>query len=162
MNKRGPSVSTIMRTTHVRAVDVEERWFLYDASDHILGRMAAKIAFQLIGKDRPTYTPSEPGATHVVVINAGAVRVTGNKDEAKTYKRYTGYPSGQRLIPIEKMREKNPIEIITLAVRRMLPKNRLGHTMLKSLKVYGGSDHPHSAQAPVLQASTTPKPADNG
>lgn len=124
--------------------------------------MAAKIAFQLIGKDRPTYTPSELGATHVVVTNAELVRVTGKKDEDKTYKRYSGYPNGQKLIPIEKMREQNPIDIVTLAVRRMLPKNRLGHTMLKSLKVYAGTDHPHSAQAPVLQASTTPNPADNG
>lgn len=148
-----------MRTTHVRALDVEERWFLYDAAEHTLGRMASEIAFKLIGKDRPTYTPSEGGATHVVVINAEKARLTGTKGESKIYKRYTGYPGGQRLIPIDKMREQKPQDIVTLAVRRMLPKNRLGHTILRSLKVYGGPDHPHSAQQPVLQKPNT---AENG
>ena len=144
-----------MRTTHVKAADVEERWFLYDAAEHTLGRMASTIAFQLIGKDRPTYTPSESGATHVVVINAEKARFTGKKNDEKTYKRYSGYPGGQKIISIEKMREHTPTEIVTLAVRRMLPKNRLGHRLLKNLKVYGGSEHPHGAQQPVHQKPNT-------
>ena len=138
-----------MRTTHVRAQDVEERWLLYDASQHTLGRMASTIAFKLIGKDRPTYTPSEKGATHVVVINAANARFTGAKNEGKTYKHYTGYPGGQRVVSIDKVREQRPADIVTLAVRRMLPKNRLGHDLLRNLKVYPGAEHPHSAQNPV-------------
>ena len=110
-----------MTTTHVRSVDMEERWLLYDASEHKLGRMAAQIATQLMGKDRPTYTPSEAGGTHVVVINCAAPRLSGNKGEEKLYKHYTGYPNGQREIPLAKVAESRPQDIVTLAVRRMLP-----------------------------------------
>lgn len=138
-----------MTTTHVRARDVEDRWLLYDASEHVLGRMAAAIATNLMGKDRPTYTPSETGATHVVVVNGTRPRLSGKKGEAKLYKHYTGYSSGLREIPIGRVREHRPRDIVTLAVRRMLPKNRLGHTLLSNLKVYSGADHPHSAQQPV-------------
>lgn len=139
-----------MTTSHVRAADVEERWLLYDASQHTLGRMAARIATNLIGKDRPTYTPSETGATHVVVINCGQPRLTGKKGSEKEYKHYTGYPGGLREVPIERVRERRPEDIVKLAVRRMLPKNRLGHTMLSNLRVYPGADHPHTAQKPTL------------
>ena len=138
-----------MKTTHVKATDVEERWFLYDASEHTLGRMAAKIATQLLGKDRPTYTASEPGATHVVVVQAAQAKVTGKKGEQKEYKTYSGYPGGQHIMSMERMREERPNEIVTLAVRRMLPKNRLGRNLLRSLKVYPGAEHPHGAQQPV-------------
>ncbi|MDA1264914.1 MAG: 50S ribosomal protein L13 [Planctomycetota bacterium] len=137
-----------MTTTHVRSVDMEERWFLYDASEHRLGRMAAKIATQLMGKDRPTYTPSEAGGTHVVVINGAAPMLTGKKAEQKIYRHYTGYPNGQREVSLAKVAEKRPEDIVTLAVRRMLPKNRLGRNLLRRLKVYVGTDHPHSAQQP--------------
>ena len=138
-----------MTTTHVRAQDTEERWLLYDASKFPLGRMAAAIAMNLMGKDRPTYTPSERGGAHVVVINGEQVQLSGTKTDDKLYKHYTGYPSGLREVPLEKVKEKRPREIVTLAVRRMLPKNRLGHDMLRSLKVYAGKDHPHAAQSPV-------------
>lgn len=138
-----------MTTTHVRSLDTEERWLLYDASEHILGRMAAQIAFKLMGKDRPTYTASEEGNTHVVVINGAKPRLSGKKSEEKLYKHYTGYPNGLREIKIEKVAEKRGADIVTLAVRRMLPKNRLGRNLLRSLKVYVGEDHPHSAQKPV-------------
>jgi large subunit ribosomal protein L13 len=138
-----------MTTTHVRSLDTEERWLLYDASEHVLGRMAAQIAFKLMGKDRPTYTPSEPGHTHVVVINGGKPKLTGKKSEEKLYKHYTGYPDGLREVNITKVAEKRSSDIVTLAVRRMLPKNRLGRNLLRSLKVYSGEDHPHSAQQPV-------------
>ena len=137
-----------MTTTHVRSVDMEERWFLYDASEHTLGRMAAQIATQLMGKDRPTYTPSEAGGTHVVVINCAQPRLTGTKADTKLYKNYTGYPGGLREVSLEKVAEKRPEDIVTLAVRRMLPKNRLGRNLLRRLKVYSGTDHPHGAQKP--------------
>ncbi|MCP3917746.1 MAG: 50S ribosomal protein L13 [bacterium] len=138
-----------MTTTHVRAQDTEERWFLYDASKFPLGRMAAAIAMNLMGKDLPTYTPSERSATHVVVINGDNVHLSGTKSDSKLYKHYTGYPSGLREIPLEKVKEQRPRDIVTLAVRRMLPKTRLGHDMLRGLKVYAGKDHPHTAQKPV-------------
>ena len=138
-----------MTTTHVRSADTEDRWLLYDASAHVLGRMAAQIAKQLMGKDRPTYTPSEPGGTHVVVINGSRPRLTGKKGEEKIYKHYTGYPNGQREIPVGRVAEARPVDIVTLAVRRMLPKNRLGRDLLRRLKVYSGQDHPHAAQQPV-------------
>ena len=138
-----------MKTTHVRAADVEERWLLFDASERVLGRMSNVIATALMGKDRPTYTPSETGATHVVVINAAQSRVTGKKGEQKEYKHYTGYPGGLRSVSMKRMRVERPNDIVTLAVRRMLPKNRLGKQLLHNLKVYPGAEHPHSAQQPV-------------
>ncbi len=146
MEARGPNP---MNTTHVRATDVEERWFLYDASQHTLGRMAARIATQLMGKDRPTYTPTETGATHIVVINGASPKLTGTKSKTKTYQHYTGYPDGRRVVALEKVAEKRAQDIVTLAVRRMLPKGPLGYRMLKNLKVYGGTDHPHGAQQPT-------------
>ena len=97
-----------MRTSHVKASDTEERWFEYDASEHILGRMATKIATQLMGKDRPTWTPSEHGNTHVVVVNAGRARLTGKKDGQKEYQTYSGYPGGQYIWPLETLRERSP------------------------------------------------------
>ena len=138
-----------MRSTHVKASEVQDRWLLFDASKHQLGRMAAKIAHSLIGKDRPTYTPSEHGATHVVVINADRARFSGKKLETKTYQHYSGYPGGRKVVAIDRVRERRPADIVRLAVRRMLPKNNLGRTMLRHLKVYAGGEHPHQAQQPV-------------
>jgi len=144
-----PTIPT-QRTAHVKAADVEERWMLFDASQHTLGRMAARIATLLIGKDRPTYTPSEHGNTHVVVINSAQAKMTGTKGDAKEYQHYTGYPSGRKVLTAAQIRVRRPNDMVTLAVRRMLPKNRLGHRMLKSLTVYPTAEHPHSAQKPVL------------
>ena len=138
-----------MKTTHVRAADVEERWLLYDASEHTLGRMASKIAMHLMGKDRPTWTPSELCGAHVVVINAEKARVTGKKAEAKLYSHYTKYPSGHKQVAMERVRARRPADIVSLAVRRMLPKSKLAHDMLRRLKVYAGAEHPHTAQQPV-------------
>ncbi len=138
-----------MRTTHVKASDVEERWLLFDASKHNLGRMAARIATSLIGKDRPTYTPSEHGATHVVVINSAHSVMTGTKGSAKEYQHYTGYPNGRKVLTTDDLRERRPNDLVTLAVRRMLPKNKLGKKMLSNMKVYPGAEHPHSAQQPT-------------
>lgn len=142
-------MKTLQKSTHVRGVDQEERWYLYDASEHVLGRMAVKIATQLTGKDRPEYTPSELANTHVVVIHAERAVVTGKKNEQKEYAWYTGYPGGRRTRSLAEMREKRAADVIRLAVRRMLPKTRLGRSMLRHLKVYEGAEHPHAAQKPT-------------
>jgi large subunit ribosomal protein L13 len=138
-----------MKSTHVRAAQAQERWLLYDASEHNLGRMATQIATHLMGKDRPTYTPSELTGAHVVVINAAKARLTGTKGETKTYSHYTRYSGGYKTVGIDRMRVQRSEDIIALAVRRMLPKSRLGHDMLRRLKVYPSTDHPHGAQKPV-------------
>lgn len=138
-----------MRTTHVKAADTEPRWLLYDASQLPLGRLAARVAAHLRGTDRPTFTYSEHGNTHVVVVNAERAVFTGRKDADKEYKHYTGYPGGLKHESVERVRARKPAEMVQLAVRRMLPKNRLGRQMLSHLKVYAGADHPHSAQKPV-------------
>ena len=138
-----------MKTSHLRAQDVEERWYIYDASEHRLGRMASEIAKRLQGKDRPTYTASELSGAHVVVINADKVVLSGRKSEVKDYQRYSGYPGGLHHFSLDAMKERRPHDIVKLAVRRMLPKTRLGKKMLSRLKVYSGTEHPHSAQQPV-------------
>ncbi|MEX1025538.1 MAG: 50S ribosomal protein L13 [Planctomycetota bacterium] len=143
-----------MKTSHIRAVDIEERWYVYDASQFLLGRMASDIAMKLMGKDRPTWTPSELTGAHVIVINADQVRLSGKKDETKEYQRYSGYPGGLHVTSLADKRERRPQEIVKLAVRRMLPKTKLGKRMLSNLKVYGGSAHPHEAQQPVAVEST--------
>jgi len=135
-----------MKTPHIRARDLPERWYVYDASERPLGRMASEIAMRLMGKDRPEYTPSELGGAHVVVINAENVRLSGDKTEQKEYQRYSGYPGGLKR---QSLAERRPRDVVKLAVRRMLPKTKLGKRMLSRLKVYPGSEHPHSAQKPV-------------
>lgn len=151
LSERCDPFATIMRmkTSHIRSVDLEESWLLYDASEHVLGRMAADIAVRLMGKNDPRYTPSELGRTHVVVINAEKVRLSGRKDEQKEYPHYSGYPGGLHTTSIERMRADRPYDVVKLAVRRMLPKTKLGKRMLSKMKVYGGSEHPHAAQKPI-------------
>jgi large subunit ribosomal protein L13 len=138
-----------MKTTQIRAADAQERWLLYDASEHNLGRMATRIAMNLMGKDRPTYTPNQLTGAHVVVLNSKRCRVTGNKAETETYAHYTRYAGGRKDISMEDVRERRPNDLVKLAVRRMLPKTKLGRDMLRHLKVYEGIEHPHSAQQPV-------------
>ena len=138
-----------MKTTRFRAQDVEERWYLYDASQHVLGRMATDIAMRLMGKDRPTYTAEELTGAHVVVINARNPRMSGKKAESKIYPRFSGYAGGLYNHSLESVKAARPHDIVKLAVRRMLPKSVLGGKMLARLKVYGGSEHPHAAQKPV-------------
>jgi large subunit ribosomal protein L13 len=138
-----------MKSSHVRAADAPERWLLYDASEHTLGRMATQIAMHLMGKDRPTYTPNSLVGAHVVVINAAKAKFTGNKNEAKTYGHYTRYSGGYKDVNMDHMRQFRSGDIVSLAVRRMLPKTRLGHDMLRRLKVYPAAEHPHVAQKPV-------------
>jgi len=139
-----------MKTTHVRAADAQERWLLYDASEHTLGRMATQIAMHLMGKDRPTWTPSELTGAHVVVINAERARFTGRKNEQKYYPKYSGYPGGRYEHTLDMLKAARPHDIVKQAVRRMLPKSTLARTMIGRLKVYAGPEHPHAAQKPVL------------
>lgn len=122
------------------------KWHVIDAEGKVLGRLATQIADMLRGKDKPEYTPHTDGGDYVVVINAEKIKLTGNKWAGKIYDRYTGYIGGYRTRTAKEMREKDPAAIITLAVKRMLPKNRLNREIIKKLKVYAGSDHPHKAQ----------------
>jgi large subunit ribosomal protein L13 len=137
-----------MKTFMARKEQVQRNWHLVDAQDAILGRMAAKIATILMGKTKPTYTPHVDTGDFVIVVNADKIRVTGQKAAQKTYDYYTRYPGGRKVIPFSRMMAKSPEKVVTLAVRRMLPKNRLGRKMLKRLKVYRGPEHQHHAQKP--------------
>ena len=139
-----------MKTTRFRASEVPQRWLLYDASQHVLGRMSADIAMRMMGKDLPTYTREELTGAHVVVINAEKARFTGKKADVKYYAKYSGYPGGRYEHTLDQLKAARPHDIVKLAVRRMLPKSTLARTMIGRLKVYGGSEHPHAAQKPVL------------
>ncbi|HTF87994.1 MAG TPA: 50S ribosomal protein L13 [Planctomycetota bacterium] len=138
-----------MKSTFVRSADAEERWLLYDASEQNLGRMASEIAMSLMGKDRPSYTPSQLTGAFVVVTNSAKSKLSGSKDDSKLYVHYTKYHDGQKKVALSRVRTDRPNDIVKLAVRRMLPKTKLGHDMLRRLKVYEGADHPHSAQQPT-------------
>jgi large subunit ribosomal protein L13 len=135
-------------TTHVRSASLPQRWLLYDASKFTLGRMASQIAMNLMGKDSPTYQPSELNGAFVIVINAQQVQTTGRKSEYKTYAHYSGYPGGHKEVAFEELRERRADEIIRQAVKRMLPKTVQGRDMLRRLKVYVDANHEHQAQMP--------------
>jgi len=128
--------------------NVEHKWFLVDADGVVLGRMAAKIAPILMGKNKATYTSFVDTGDYVIVVNAEKVRVTGNKAAAKEYDYYTLYPGGHKYVSFATMMAKKPEKVIELAVRRMMPKNKLGRAMMKKLKVYRGPEHEHQAQGP--------------
>lgn len=139
------------RTTFATEADHREAassWYIVDASEHVMGRMAARIAEVLMGKHRPDYTPHINVGESVVVVNAKRVGVTGNKKETKTYFRWTGYVGGKYRLTLGDRLEDDSEKVIKDAVRRMLPKNRIGRKMIKRLKVYSGPDHPHVAQQP--------------
>ena len=137
-----------MKTYSARPSDIERQWFAVDATDKTLGRLAASIAQILQGKHKPMYTPSMDTGDHVIVVNAGKIRVTGNKLENKVYHRHSGYPGGLKTVKLSALLESKPERVIEYAVRGMLPKGTLGRMMLKKLKVYSDSEHPHSAQMP--------------
>ncbi len=137
-----------MKTYMAKPGELATKWYLVDAADKVVGRLATKIAMILMGKHRPEYTPHVDTGEFVIVINAEKVHFSGNKWADKEYDRYSGYPGGRKTVSAERMREKHPDRIVSEAVRRMLPKNRLGRKMLKKLKVYAGPDHPHQAQQP--------------
>ncbi|MDQ6950775.1 MAG: 50S ribosomal protein L13 [Mariprofundales bacterium] len=139
----------MMSTWMPRPGDAEKEWFVVDARDMVLGRLASKIASILKGKHRPAYTPHIDCGDNVVVINAEKIRVTGRKETDKLYHHHTGHPGGLKTISLADQRERHPERIIAGAVKGMMPKNPLGRDMLKKLKVYVGEDHPHAAQKPV-------------
>jgi large subunit ribosomal protein L13 len=136
--------------TFVATPETRQRdWYVVDAEGKTLGRLATQIADTLRGKRKPEYTPHVDTGDFVVVVNAEKVRVTGDKRNAKLYHRHSGYPGGLRTRTLGEMLERRPEEVIRLAVRGMLPRNRLARQQLRKLKVYAGSDHPHAAQKPV-------------
>lgn len=138
----------MQRTLMTRREDVVSRWHIVDAEGKVLGRLAAEIAHVLRGKHLATYTPSIDNGDHVIVVNAEKVRVTGHKVEDKKYYRHSGYPGGLHETSLRQMLEKHPERVIEIAVRGMLPKNRLGRDLFRKLKVYAGPNHPHMAQQP--------------
>ncbi len=147
-----PLVAT--KTYMAKPGEVKPQWWLFDAKDQIVGRLATKIAVLLMGKHRPTYTPHTDTGDFVVVVNAERVKLTGNKWQKKTYTWYTGY-TGLRTETAERRLKRKPTEILREAVRRMLPKNKLGRKMLAKLKIYVGPDHPHQAQQPKTRDAET-------
>ncbi len=136
------------KTFFPKAEEITKNWYLVNAEGETLGRLAAKLASMLRGKNKPTFTPHTDTGDFIVVINAEKVKLTGNKLAKKTYERHSGYPGGLTVIDAKTMLAKKPEDVITLAVKGMLPKNILGRQMLKKLKVYKGSTHPHKAQMP--------------
>jgi large subunit ribosomal protein L13 len=138
-----------MRTFTPKAEDIEHKWWLVDAQDKPLGRLATEIARVIRGKHKAIYTPHLDTGDNVVVINAEKVRLTGNKADKKTYFRHSGYMGGERFIPYRRMSAAHPERVIELAVKGMLPKNALGRVLRKKLKVYAGPKHPHLGQQPT-------------
>lgn len=138
-----------MKTFIPKVDPSRKKWWLVDMQDAILGRAAVRVATVLRGKHTPLFTPHLDTGDHVVVVNAARMKVSGtNKPQQLAYYRYSGYPGGLKKVTYEKMMQKKPEEVFRLAVRRMLPKNRLGRKMFKKLHVYAGPDHPHKAQKP--------------
>ncbi|MCP4252698.1 MAG: 50S ribosomal protein L13 [Candidatus Scalindua sp.] len=138
----------MIKTFIAKKEDVQRDWYVIDATDKVLGRMASRIAMILQGKTKPIYTPHVDTGDFVVVTNAEKIKLTGNKMDEKVYYSHSRYPGGFKEIPIKKWMEKHPDRIVNMAVKRMLPKTKLGSAMLKKLKVYAGPDHSHDAQQP--------------
>jgi len=137
-----------MKTYLAKPAEVIRKWHVVDADGKTLGRLAARVAILLRGKHKPTFTPNVDTGDHVVIINAEKIHLTGDKMKTKTYTHHTGYPGGLKTVTAEHLHEKHPTDILTKAIKGMLPKNPLGKQMARKLKVYAGSDHPHQAQSP--------------
>lgn len=137
-----------MTTYSAKTGEVQHGWYLVDAQDKVLGRLASQIAVRLRGKHKPQYTPHVDTGDYVVVVNAAKLRVTGRKSERKIYYRHSGRPGELHQINFAKLHAKRPERVLQIAVKGMLPKGPLGYAMMKKLKVYGGATHPHSAQQP--------------
>ena len=136
------------KTYTLREAEIERRWYVVDATDETLGRLASRIARVLEGKHKPGYTPSLDSGDHVIVLNAGRIAVTGDKLESKLYRRHSGYPRGLKEETLGHLLTRRPEEVIRRAVKGMLPRTRLGAQQLRKLKIYAGPDHPHQAQRP--------------
>ncbi|MHB8353032.1 MAG: 50S ribosomal protein L13 [Burkholderiales bacterium] len=137
-----------MKTFSAKAHEVQRDWFVVDATDRVLGRLASQIALRLRGKHKAIFTPHVDTGDFIVVINAKKVRVTGNKGEDKMYYRHSGYPGGIYETNFNKLRARHPTRVLEKAVKGMLPKGPLGYAMIKKMKVYAGAEHPHAAQQP--------------
>ncbi|MCL1598369.1 MAG: 50S ribosomal protein L13 [Actinomycetia bacterium] len=138
----------LQRTFSPKSSDIDRSWYVVDADNVPLGRLASEIAQVLRGKHKPTYAPHMDGGDFIIVVNAEKIHVSGNKETEKIYYRHSGYPGGLRADTLSKVREDHPERLIEAAVRGMLPKNRLGRQIFRKLKVYAGPDHPHAAQTP--------------
>ncbi len=138
-----------MSTIMAKPEAISRRWFVIDATDQVVGRLAVQIANILRGKHRPEYTPHVDTGEFVIVINAEKIRFTGKKLQTKSYRWYTRYPGGLKIVPARDWMEKHPDRILHEAVKRMVPRNRLGRQQMSKLKIYAGPQHPHQAQQPV-------------
>ena len=136
------------KTYSVREDEIERRWFVVDATDQTLGRLASRVARVLEGKHKPTWTPNLDTGDHVIVLNAGRIAVSADKRDTKAYVRHSGYPQGLKEESLGKLLQRRPEEAVRRAVKGMLPKTRLGTQQLRKLKIYTGGDHPHQAQRP--------------
>jgi len=137
-----------VKTYAARESEIERRWYVVDAADETLGRLASRIAHVLEGKHKPTWQPNLDSGDHVIVLNASRIAVSADKRETKLYIRHSGYPQGYKEETLGHLLERRPEEVIRRAVKGMLPRNTLGVQQLRKLKVYAGSDHPHQAQRP--------------
>ena len=137
-----------MKTFSAKPHEVEREWFVIDATDRPLGRLATAVASRLRGKHKPIFTPHVDTGDYIIVVNAAKVGATGNKRSQKMYYRHSGYPGGMRSMNLEQMLDKHPTRVIELAVKRMLPKGPLGRQMYRKLRVYAGDEHEHAAQQP--------------
>lgn len=137
-----------MKTFKLTPEDIDRKWYVVDASDHILGRFASQIANRLRGKYKPEFSPHMDNGDFIIVVNCEKIKVTGKKLQDKMYYRHSGWVGGLKETNLESLLAKHPARVITHAVKGMLPKNRLGRAMLKKLKVYVGPAHPHKAQKP--------------
>ena len=139
------------RTYVATPKDIEKNWFVIDAADLVLGRLASLVAMRVRGKHKPTYTPNMDCGDHIIIVNAEKVRLTGNKRSQKTYYWHTGYPGGIKSRTKQQILEgAHPERVVTLAVKRMLPGNRLSRQLMTNLRVYAGAEHPHEAQSPTV------------
>ena len=139
-----------MKTYSIKADEIHKDWFVADAENKALGRLASKVAQILKGKHKPTYTPHMDMGDFVVVVNAEKIRVSGKKEMQKTYFSHSGYPGGTKEVDLYTMRRRHPERVIQNAVKGMLPHNRLGRQMMRNLKIYSGPDHPHYSQQPKV------------
>jgi large subunit ribosomal protein L13 len=143
---------TTSRTYSPRPRDIERRWFVVDADGAVLGRLASEVASILRGKHKPIYAPHADTGDHVIVINAGGVRLTGGKENSKMAHRHSGYPGGLTSVRYDRLMSEKPAFVVEKAIKGMLPKNRLGRAMVRKLMVYPGPEHPHAAQQPEMLA----------
>ena len=135
-------------TKFIKTEDANRKWYLVDAKDQVLGRLASRIAMVIRGKNKPIFTPNTDTGDFVVVVNAEKVKVTGKREYLKEYIRHSGYPGGQKITSFQEIMNKKPEAVVEMAVKRMLPKTKLGKKLIKKLKVYAGTSHPHAAQKP--------------